>query len=332
MKTPATFSTLMTSLVAFGLCAGLLTGCQTPDLKPFRDSTAQIHDSVVGAKDIYLEEQQRIEPFLPEGAKANFEKQINLFQTNWTARANVMEAMVRYAGSLAAVADAPEKSKAAMEGVSQSVSEMAVAAGPYAPAVAGAKDIALELVDLANRVRAAQQLKQAVLATDKDMQRVAQILSADFGIMGQELEDRQESLKNLMDGPLSDQLHARRQIEKESAILAQKLIENLKTNSLTQAVANFNQDMAEVQKYLAESDKWYLPHTTEVDQAQKQLAEHVRLFRDTQTALTQWGKAHAALAKALQDGLPPDWTLLEQSAERIKNTINQITKQRNQQP
>jgi len=324
--------TLRTSLVVIGISSGLFTGCQTPDLKPFRDSTAQIHDSVVGARDIYLEEQQRIEPFLPADAREAFDRQSQQFQSNWSAREEMMEAMARYAGSLAAVAEAPDKSKAALAGVGDSIQELSVAAGQYAPAVNGAKDIALELVDLANRVRAAKRLKDAVLATDTNMQRVATILAADFGSMRRELEDRQASLKHLMDGPLIDQLHARHMVELQSAVLSQKLIENLKTNSLTNAVAGFNQDMVDVQRYLTESDKWYVPHVTEVGQAQKQLAAHIQLFRDTESALTQWGKAHAALAKALREGLPPDWTLLKQSADRIKTAIDTITNQENKQP
>ncbi len=323
---------LQSKSILLGLvsCAALLSGCQTPDLKPFRDSTAQIYNSVVEAKDIYLEEQKRVMPFLPEDAQPALEKQIELFQTNWTARANVMEAMVRYASSLAAVSEAPGKAKEGMEAVSQSLSELAFAAGPYAPAVEGAKDIALELLDLANRVRAAKQLTKAVLATDKDMQRVAQILAADFGSMKRELEDKQGSLKNLMDGPVSAQLHARRQVERKVGVLAGELAENLKTQPLTNAVASFNQDMTEIQKYLAESDKWYLPHQVQVELAQRHLAEHIKLFRDTESALSQWGKAHGALARALQEGLAPDWTLLKQSADRIQKSINQITKQDNQ--
>lgn len=316
-----------TILVTFGLCTVLLTGCVTPDLKPFSDSTAQIHNSVVEAQDVYLEEQQRILPLIPEDAKDELQKDVTLFKTNWTARVNIMECMARYAGSLAAVAEAPDKSKASLEGVSKSISEMGVVAGPYAPAVEGAKEIGLELIDLANRIRAAQQLKKAVLATDPEMQKVSKILAADFRTMRMELEQRQGNIEKLMHDRLSSELHARKQVEKESAKLAEKLVEDLKQHPLTNAVAVFNQDMAEVQKYLAESDKWYLPYKAEVAAAEKDLADHVKLFRDTEAALEQWGKAHAALVQAMQDGLAPDWTLLKQSAERIEKSINKITKQ-----
>ncbi|MBI1842321.1 MAG: hypothetical protein HYR88_15905 [Verrucomicrobia bacterium] len=313
---------------AFLIISGfMLAGCQTPDLRPFRDSTAQIHSSVLEAKDLFLEEQERVKDLVPDAAKATLEKQIEVFKTNWAARVNVMESMVKYASSLASVAEAPDKSKTALEGVGQSVSELAIAAGPYAPAVEGAKDIALELIDLANRVRAVKQLKKAVLTTDKDMQRVARILSADFGIMRRELEDKQSSIRNLMDDPLSQQLQARRQVEKRVGALAEKLTENLRGQPLNNAVGGFNQDMSETQKYLEESDKWYLPHKARVELAERQLTEHVKLFRDTEAALAQWGKAHGELTRALQEGLAPDWTLLRQSADRIEKSIRKITKQ-----
>ena len=95
----------------------------------------------------------------------------------------------------------------------------------------------------------------------------------------------------------------------------------------TNAVTVFNQDMAEAKKYLAEADKWYLPHKAEVELAKKQMAARIALFRDTETALKQWGKSHGALAQALQKDLAPDWTLLRQSADRIEKSIKKINKE-----
>ena len=140
-------------IVTILVSAFIFGGCQTPDLKPFRDSTAKIHNSVLEAKDLFLEEQERVKEFVPDASKLALEREIDLFKTNWSARVNIMESMVKYASSLASVAEAPDRSKAALEGVGESVAELAVAAGPYAPAVEGAKNIALEHIDLANRER-----------------------------------------------------------------------------------------------------------------------------------------------------------------------------------
>jgi hypothetical protein len=83
--------------------------------------------------------------------------------------------------------------------------------------------------------------------------------------------------------------------------------------------------MGEAHKYLGEADKWYVPHRVEVDAAKKRLTTHIALFRETEAALVQWGKAHGALARALQKDLSPDWTLLTQSAERMEKSIKKIT-------
>src|SRR4051812_45613528 len=91
-------------------CAGLGTGCQTPDLKPFRDSTAKINNSVVEAQDTYLDELERLRPYVPDNSK--LAEQSKRFATYWAARISVMDAMVKYASSLAAVADAPDQAKA----------------------------------------------------------------------------------------------------------------------------------------------------------------------------------------------------------------------------
>jgi hypothetical protein len=173
-----------------------------------------------------------------------------------------------------------------------------------------------------NRVRAAQQLKKAVLATDADMQKLASLLAKDFGTMRGALEKNKKSIKNLMDGKMSHQLDARAAIANKVEERAKNLQNHLEDPKWTDAVAAFNLEMAETQKYLAEADKWYLPHKAEVEAAQKEMADRIKLFRDTETALAQWRKAHAALREALQKGLAPDWTLLRQSAERIEKSIN----------
>lgn len=316
-------TTSRSALASIAISAVLLSGCQTPDLKPFRDSTARIHNSIVEAQDVYLGELERLRPFVPDGHKLT--EQEKSFAKCWKARTEVMEAMVKYAGSLAAVADAPDESEAALEGVAQSINELGVAAGPYQLAVEGTTQIALVIVDLVNRVRAAQQLKKAVLATDADMQKLTQLLVRDFESLKSTLEKNQRNIKNLMDGKMSHQIDAREAIASKVEERTEYLQSRLNDSKWAEAVAAFNKEMAEAHKYLAEADKWYLPHKAEVEAAQKEMADRIRLFRDIETALAQWGKAHGALAEALQKDLAPDWTLLKQSADRIEKGVGKIT-------
>lgn len=310
-------------LVALG--AALLAGCRTPDLKPFRDSTARIQNSVAEAQDLYTDELERLRPFVPDGHALTIQQRV--FATNWQARTEVMDAMVRYAASLAAVADAPEQSRAGMETVARSINELGVAAGPYQQAIQGTTEIALELVDLANRVRAARQLKRAVQATDPEMQKLAVLLAQDFGALRRSLELNQRSIKNLMDGPLSRQLEARALVESKMAEKARSLQSNAGGADWETAVARYNQETAEARKYLADTEPWYLPHTARVEAAQKQMGDRIRLLRDTEAALRQWARAHANLAVALQHNGAPDWTLLRLSAERIDKSINKIARE-----
>ena len=306
--------------LALALLLGLTTSCRTPDLKPFRDSTARIQGSVAEAQEIYSGELGRLKSFVPD--EHQLAKTQKAFTTNWQARNEVMEAMVRYAGSLAAVADAPDKARAGMESVANSVKGLGVAAGPYAPAIEGGSQIALELMDLANRVRAARQLKKAVVVTDPSMQSLAKLLAKDFATLRKALEQNQKSIKNLMDGPLSQQLDARQAVLNKATEKAKALQDGV--GQPGDAVGTYNREMAETHKYLVEADKWYLPHKAEVELAQRELADRIKLFRDTETAIVDWGKAHADLTHAVQHNMTPDWTLLKQSADRIEKGINQI--------
>ena len=315
------------ALLMLAVSVGLLAGCRTPDLKPFRDSTAKIQSSVLEAQDLYSDELERLRPFVPNGHALTVQQRA--FVNHWAARTEVMDAMVKYAGSLAAVADAPEKSRVALEGVAKSINQLGSAAGPYQAAIDGTTQIMTELLNLVNQVRSARQLKKAVAATDTDMQKLATLLATDFARLRRTIELNQQSIKNWMDGPRAHQLDARTALIDKAEAKATTLQAGLVGANWAAAVTTFNNDMAETQKFLAEADKWYLPHRAAVDAAQKQMAERVKLFRDTETALAQWGKAHADLAEALKNDMSPDWTVLRQSADRIEKSINKITNQTN---
>jgi hypothetical protein len=315
------------AFLAIGLGLGLLSGCHTPDLKPFRDSTAQIQSSVIEAQDLYSWELERLRPFVPD--EHALTKQQKIFSDNWKARTEVMDAVVQYAASLAAVADASEHSKAGLEAVAKSINQLGLAAGPYQAAIEGGTEIALELVDLVNRVRTARQLKRAVATTDPDMQKLSKLLAKDFGSLRRVMELNQKSIKNLMDGPVSRQLDARAALILRADEKAKALQTELGGTNWADAVTAYNKEMAETQKYFAEADKWYLPHQAKVEAAQRQMAERIKLFRDTETAIAQWAKAHAELADALQNNMSPDWTRLRQSADRIQKSIIKIESQTN---
>ena len=314
-------------LVLIALSVVILSGCRTPDLRPFRDSTVKIHRSVVEAQEYYTAELERLEEYAPEASKPDLQKEFKRFSTNWTARIEVMDAILKYSASLAAVAGAPDQAKAGLQGLKQSVQELGVAAGPYAPAIQGGTELFTELKFLADNLAAARQLKKAVLATDPSMQKLAQLLASDFARMRRTLELSHRSINNWIDGRRSVEIDARQTVENNVITRTKEMKPRLNDPQWAVAVADFNREMVEAKHYLAEADKWYLPHQAEVKRAREQLAARISLLRDTERALAQWGAAHGALAKALQNNMAPDWTLLMQSAERIQGSIQKITKE-----
>src|SRR4051812_43160832 len=89
-----------------------LIGCQTPDLKPFADSTANLHQSIIRSQDIVRSELQGLRAshvFEDEGKLSEAEK---TFTKAFAQRIAFMVAVVNYSDSLAAVADAGENGQA----------------------------------------------------------------------------------------------------------------------------------------------------------------------------------------------------------------------------
>src|SRR4030095_11041267 len=167
-------------LVVVSLVLATLTGCQTPDLKPFADSTANLDQAVVRSQDIVRSEFHELRTrnvLTNEDALINAEK---TFTNAFAQRIAFMEAVVNYSDSLAAVADAGKNGQANAQALGDSVKALADAAGSYGAAVGVAADVFAKIFGVAAQAWAVHSLKEATSKADPFIAYGAEILQKDM--------------------------------------------------------------------------------------------------------------------------------------------------------
>lgn len=300
-----------------------LTGCQTPDLKPFADSTAAMNSAVKGGQKVFVGELLAIKAADPTATY--IDKSLTDFTNHWSQRLAVMDAMVEYSEQLAAVADAPRQRAENTKAVGDAVGKVSAAFGPYGAAVTGAIDIVRKVDGLAAQARAAHTLQEAVEKADPVLTNVVVLLSHDFKKMEETLRLARITLPGILKSPHGDALEARKKLTAFTTNLYSKLLEVGSTNgSWEQAAADFNKETAETAKALASMDRWYLPLTAQLKESDTRIAAGLSLLTEAQIGLKRWGEVHAKLAQDISNNRQPNWRLLLETARAIQEDIERI--------
>jgi hypothetical protein len=298
-----------------------LAGCQTPDLKPFADSTASMNTAVKEGQKLFIRELETIKAADKEATYVD--KALNDFTNNWKLRIDVMNAMVEYSEQLAAVADSPRQRAENTKAIADAIGHVAQAFGPYGEAVNGVLDIGRKLDGLVAQVRAARTLQKAVQKADPIISNVVEVLLKDFQAMENTLRVERQALPGILRTPHSDALEARKKLLKQMPDLYKQLTDN---GANAQAVANFNRDVAANATALAEMDRWYLPLAAQLKENDQRIAAGISLLSEARTGFRAWGNIHSKLASDIAERRQPNWRLLLETAREIQSDIERIKK------
>jgi hypothetical protein len=313
-------------LVLVPLLLAVLTGCQTPDLKPFADSTANLHQAVVRSQDIVRSELQELRT---RNVLANEDKLIDAerkFTNAFVQRIAFMEAVVNYSDSLAAVADAGKNGQANAQALGDSIKKLAEAAGPYGTAVGVGADVFSKIFGLAAQGWAVHSLRDAASKADPIIAAGAEIVQKDMKNIGDVLETAQVPLVTAMEKDY------RKDIATRNNLLRFRETQSLEINNLltktnwSDLLADHNKKIAEVNAVLDATDKWYLPLHEKETEVQQRLSAESQLMQQTATGFKQWEKVHADLVQALKHNRQPNIRVLVSTVLEIKAEIETLKK------
>lgn len=312
------------SLLALLLLA--LTGCQTPDLKPFAESTAAMHTAIKEGQKVFVRELEAIRTADKEATY--IDDALSTFTNHWSLRVAFMDTMVDYSEQLAAVADAPRQRGENTKAVAEAVEKVAGTFGPYGAAVGGGLEIVRKVDNLVAQVRAARTLQQAVERANPVVTNVVPLLIKDLKKLQNTLPTMRLGLRSSIQEQHGDALEARKNLLARLPPLYRRLADEIAdpdANWAT-AAADFNTDVAEVAKTLMEMDRWYLPLAARIKEDNQRIDAGIALLSEAQAGLQRWMEIHRKLGSDLAERRQPNWRLLLETAREIQNDIERIKK------
>jgi hypothetical protein len=297
----------------------LLSGCTTPDLKPFAEASKTLSVSVNKGGDLAIKPLAKMPIWVKDGLvePGDPAHPYTALQAQWTERQNVMEAVLVYSASLEAISDAAAHRNENATELVGSVQQLASAVPGYGAAFNSAGTLVVKGLEITVEVKAWHDMRRAVEAADPAIQLVARGIKLDF-----------TEISHLYEAPLNDQLaklgaSIRPVVRFEHALREQrdaqrKLVETDPSDSVKGAE-------------LARLDGLYATAVADLNQirsgrekVEDEIAQGKEFFASAIQAVDAWAGANAELVKAFKDQRTPNFTLLIARAEELKEIVNQL--------
>lgn len=321
-----------------GLMPLVLAACQSiPDVSAWnqatRDVTAAASGGFQAATDLHADIGQRLgaDPALADAAR-----RYNAVAASLAARTADYEilfgAIADYAGALAAISQASDRSDKTVAAVAGSVNQLLGAVGGTALAGAGVElvgAVASEVI----KIQAARDFAEAVERADPVVARIADLLTADLADLGRTVGDSKAvALRVAIELPLLDRLAYRRALERRRADL-QALVRGVVAPASAQPTASVLDsrdlpELARVDQLLRDTDGWYLPLQSEIDQALKTRDTTLALTVQAGRAVAAWKSSHASLAAAVRERRLPESGRLAALAVRLRELAADLRKEK----
>ena len=297
----------------------LISGCTTPDLKPFAEASKTLSASVKTGGELAIKPLAKtpiwvtnslVEPGDPAHPYTALE-------VSWAERWKVMDAVAVYSASLAAISDAAAHRKENATELAGSVQQLASAVPGYGAAFNSAGALVVKGLEITVEVKAWHDMRRAVEAADPAIQLVARGIKLDF-----------IEISHLFEAPLNDQLaklgaSIRPVVRIEQALRQQRDSQR----RLVEADPGDSGKGAE----LTRLDGLYATAVADLNQirsarskVEDQIAQGKDFFASAIRAVDAWAAANAELVKVFKEQRMPNFTLLIARAEELKEIVKQL--------
>lgn len=285
------------------LLASLLAGCTLPNLKPFAESTAQIHAAV-------LTVDSEAPALLREAGKADAADKLD---KHLAVRRLAMNAVLNYADSLAHITEAGQSGQKSADRVADSLGGL-LGALKLAPLSGEALAVVTMAYAQVAQARAAGAFAEAVGQADPAIQAVATILTKDLeDLQGLMVQMRPTLTRRVMERSsanlaLEDYRH---QLERERRLIEARLA----TDPGNAGLIRQSQDITLL---IGQTRDRYEPLLAEQAAVGARVDAQVALMAKTRQAVAEWAAVHADMAAAIRAGLPPNTAVLASLAVQIR--------------
>ena len=297
----------------------LLSGCTTPDLKPFAEASRTLSVSVSKGGDRAIKPLAKTPIWVNDNLVEPGDPvhPYTALQASWVKRRKTMDAVLVYSASLEAISEAAAHRKENATELVGSVQQLVAAVPGYGAAFNHAGTLVVKGLEITVEVKAWHDMRRAVEAADPAIQLVARGIKLDL-----------TEISHLYEAPLNDQL-AKVEASMRPVVRFEHALRNQRDaqRKLVEADPGDSSQGAE----LVRLDGLYATAAAELNAIRSQraavedeIAQGKEFFDSAIQAVAAWGAANADLVKAFKDQRTPNLTLLIARAEELKVIVNQL--------
>lgn len=290
------------------ICAGLLVGCQLPNVGPFVDATGQLKGAVASSGTA-VELELRL-----MGADALAKD----LKTNWAARDKAMTALLAYAESLDAIVAAGKSGAESAGKIADSLKGLAGAAGVAIPGspemLAVATDTAKFLYAQIANVRAAKQLSKALTEAQPAVEKIAELMRKDL----MDLDKIVQGANQIILTAASAEMSASGLQDQRKSLHG----EMRKERDLTKSADR--EALAQLSQLLSNVDTRYAVYEAKLAASAERLRASRQLINAADSALDSWTVGHAQLAVAARNKTTVSTKELLDAAVELRDLVKRI--------
>lgn len=311
---------LMKRLPPFCLAAAvaLLSGCATlPDTQGFTDATVSLRRAVASSGSAVVSELKTAPlPAVSEQAKK--------LETAWSTRNKTMSALVDYANSLQAIADAGNKGAESAKKLADAANTLTQSLGAASFGTSAAASLAVDTFSYAYgqiaKARAARSLEASLAEVQPAVERIAALFGADLTASDEIVIVAVRLKRDALATANQSELGYRRQLlatqHELMGAIQSDLAEKKTPSSLTRV-----EELNRVAQLLTPMESW----NSKYESQQAAIAERGRLAHEiivaTQSAFADWATAHARLLVATRTKRLPSVSELMEATARINELV-----------
>lgn len=303
--------------LAFAL---VLSGCQTPDLKPFAAASATIVSGINQGGDMAIAPLAR-QSVMVNGtlvAPGAPEHPANKLVALWASRRAAADAILVYSESLAAISDASANRKADATALVDSVRHLAAAIPGVSVSSNAAGDLVVFAVGAGVEVKAWHDMAAAVNSADPAVQVMADLLKQDFIALSAEFES--ETLNQL----ITSASPALREVERLYAPLREKQKAQRVIVAGDPSNVNAGVELTRLDGLLAGLEPDLAALRAEKSQLEDTLAAGKSFYAAVGKAIDAWAVAHHDLVKTFAENRGPNLVLLAARAQELDTLIKEF--------
>jgi hypothetical protein len=312
-----------------------IVACGTiPDLEPYAQSTAALHSAVSSSHDLLYKELSTLHRFYPDDSE--FATFPDRFSTAWQPRIQVMEAMVTYSDSLAAIAQAAKDGQKNAASLAESLQTFVGAAGGpigLAASPVGAK-IFTALSAAVIEIKAAGKLEEAISAADPVIQELSELIIKDYADLESLLapDKLESSLEAAIKQRYIKEFGADPAYRKELIKLQKNALVTIHEAQVKVPFSHSDLKQAEerltqLNEWLTATNQWYEKQAGDLKQMQARFASQRLVLAKAKKGIQEWSTIHRDLAANMKKGKQrPNYRLLYNTAKEIRTILDEGNK------